>query len=274
MVNLAIAYPLLLVALTALAIYVQVTSSKLSLPLSTGTTVLTIILPLVAAANVFYTPLLHRILRSRVSSLAIQQLLPIALQVIQGVLTVVLATLSAEGFVPGKLLECSLEGNWQRLYSARDGNAIQRIQNSFNCCGLRSNKDRDIPGGHCPVKHDNKNKNIECLGPWRAAEQRTAGLEFTVVVVVGILQLIHLALFRLRNSGGARARIGYKRLTQSIGANPHEGLLENEAANDDGDDAAAGEDGPDGGRRDYGTLEDGSNHRIEPTGLGEERNNW
>ncbi|KAI1213710.1 uncharacterized protein F4807DRAFT_408787 [Annulohypoxylon truncatum] len=270
MVNLALAYPILLLAAIAVAIYVQVTSSTLSLPLPTGATVLAIILPVIAAANVFYTPLLHRFLRSRFSSLATQQLLPIALQVIQGILTVVLATLSAQGFVPGRLLECSLEGNWQRLYSANDGQSIMRIQDAFNCCGLRSTKDRDWPKTHkCLETYPGRSTN--CLVPWQAAEQRTAGLEFAVVVVVGMLQLIHLAFFRLRNSGGARARLGYRRLTQSVGANPNEGLLENQAADDDEDDAGVGESGIQNGRRD---LEDGPNHRIEPTGLGEESNNW
>ncbi|KAI1454101.1 hypothetical protein F4805DRAFT_440740 [Annulohypoxylon moriforme] len=271
MVNLAIAYPILLLASIAVAIYVQVTSSTLSLPLSTGTTVLTIILPFIAAANVFYTPLLHRFLRSRFSSLATQQLLPIALQVIQGILTVVLATLSAQGFVPGKLLECSLEGNWQRLFSAKNARAIQQIQDSFNCCGLRSTKDRDWPLHQCTASY--KDRTTGCLVPWQAAEQRTAGLGFAAVVVVGVLQLIHLALFRLRNSGGARARLGYRRITQSVGANPHEGLLEDQTV-DDENDAAAGESGVNGGRHDYGTLGDNPNHRIEPSGLGEEGNNW
>ncbi|KAI0900655.1 hypothetical protein F4806DRAFT_164250 [Annulohypoxylon nitens] len=272
MVNLALAYPLLLLAAIAVAIYVQVTSGTLSLPLSTGTTVLTIILPIIAAANVFFTPLLHRFLQSRTRSLATQQLLPIALQLIQGILTVVLATLSAQGFVPGKLLECSLEGNWQRMYSAKDDQALQRIQDSFNCCGLRSTRDRDFPRTHqCLTTYPSR--TISCLDPWRAAEQKTAGLGFAAIVVVGVLQLIHLALFRLRNSGGARARLGYRRLTQSVGANPNEGLLQSQTVEEE-DDTAAEQDGTNGSRRDYGTLEDGANHRVQPSGLGEESNNW
>ncbi|KAI0837267.1 hypothetical protein F5Y06DRAFT_271209 [Hypoxylon sp. FL0890] len=275
MVNLAIAYPLLLVALTAVAIYVQVTSSTLSLPISTGTSVLTIILPFLAAANVFYTPLLQLFLKKKVNSAALQQLTPVALQVIQGVLTVVLATLAAERFVPGQLLECSLEGTWMRMWKAHDGRAIERIQDAFNCCGLRSTKDRDWPRLQCsslyPARHNS------CLVPWRTSMQRTAGLEFAVAVAVGILQLIHLALFRLRNSGGARARGGYRRLVQSVGADPRQGLLENgvaEAADADEGHGAAGEDAANGNHRDYGTVEDGPNHRLEPSGLGEEGNNW
>lgn len=275
MVNLAIAFPLLLVALTAVAIYVQVTSSTLSLPISTGTTVLTIILPFLAAANVFYTPLLQRYLQKNVRSLALQHLSPVALQIIQGVLTVVLATLAAQGFVPGQLLECSLEGKWMGMWRAQDGRSIQRIQDAFNCCGLRSIKDRDWPRDQCRKSYPSRQDS--CLAPWSASMQRSSGLEFGVVVAVGILQLIHLALFRLRNSGGARARGGYRRLVQSIGADPRQGLLENGAAEvaevDEGD-QAAGNDGANGNSRGYGTTEDSPNHRIEPSLLGEDGNTW
>ncbi|KAI1417874.1 hypothetical protein F5Y13DRAFT_32801 [Hypoxylon sp. FL1857] len=283
MANLALAFPLLLIALTALAIYVQVTSSTLSLPISTGTTVLTIILPFLAAANVFYTPLLQRYLGNRVRSAALQQLSPVALQVIQGVLTVVLATLTAQGFVPGQLLECSLEGHWMRMWKDKDGRAIERIQDAFNCCGFRSIKDHDwpapVPGPPTPPRCRTlyPGRHDACLAPWRASMQRSAGLEFTVVVAVGILQLIHLALFRLRNSGGARARGGYRRLVQSVGADPRQGLLENgttEVAQAEEGDGAAGEDGANGNRQGYGTVEDGPSHRLEPSGLGEDGNNW
>ncbi|KAI1401241.1 hypothetical protein F4819DRAFT_508571 [Hypoxylon fuscum] len=276
MMNLAILYPILLVILAAVAIYVQVTASTLSLPLSTGTTVLTILLPFLAAANVFYTPMLHRTLRQKItSSPAFLQLLPIALQVIQGVLTVVLATLAAEGFA-GPTLECGLEGNWQRLWRANDGRAIERIQDSFNCCGLRSMKDKDWPKLQC--SNFNKGRHDSCLVPWRASMQRSSGFEFGIAVIVGVLQLVHLALFQLRNSGGRSARIGYRRIAQVVGAGPSEALLEdgNADGDDEGGTGAESNGGPGDGRGEYGSLDDGPNHRIEPTGLGDgqEQNNW
>ncbi|KAI1381128.1 hypothetical protein F4677DRAFT_402223 [Hypoxylon crocopeplum] len=271
MVNLQIVQPLLLVALAAIAIYVQVRSSTLSLPLSTGTTVLTIILPFLAAANVFYTPRLNSILRQRIISSPALQLLPIALQLIQGVLTVVLATLAAEGFAPGQTLECGLEGNWQHLWTAHDGHAIERIQDALNCCGLHSIKDRDWPRDQCQKLYSGR--HVACIDPWRANMQRTAGLEFTVAVAVGILQLIHLALFRLRSSGAGNAREGYRQITQRISANPREGLLEDGVA-DDGDNGngAEGSGETSNGHSGYGALDDGP--RIAPSNLGDEHNNW
>ncbi|KAI2777161.1 hypothetical protein F4815DRAFT_482182 [Daldinia loculata] len=269
MVNLAIAFPLVLLALAAVAIYVQVTSSNLSLPISTGTTVLTIILPFIAAANIFYTPLLGQLFRQRVtSSPTLLRFLPVVPPVLQAILTVVLATLAAEGFSSGQVIDCGLEGNWQRLWRAHDDRAIQRIQDTFNCCGLRSVVDRDSPRGRCEKLHDDRSNS--CLVPWRATMQRSAGLEFGVAVAIGIVQLIHLVLFGLRNSG-SNSRARYIRFT---GPDTHEGLLENGTADeeDGGQVEGNGENG--GNRSNYGTAGDEPNHRLEPSGLGEERNNW
>ncbi|KAI1382790.1 uncharacterized protein F4822DRAFT_97046 [Hypoxylon trugodes] len=279
MVNLAIVPPILLIVLLAVAIYVQVTSSNLSLPLATGTTVLTIILPLIAAANIFYTPILRGILlRRAASSPVLQRLLPAGLQLFQGVLTVVLATLAAEGFVPGGQLDCSLNNNWQRLYSAHDDRAIERIQDAFNCCGLNTMKDRSAPQGQCRTLFPNR--HTRCLEPWRAAEQRTAGFQFAVVVLAGILQLVNLASFAFRGSRNSNSRFGYRRIAQVVGVDTtEERLLEDGEAEVDegGNGAAAGGDGTNGARRDYGGTGNGGTHyRVEPSSFGNssERNQW
>ncbi|KAI1759122.1 hypothetical protein GGR53DRAFT_177509 [Hypoxylon sp. FL1150] len=262
---------LLLVGFTAVAIYVQVTSSTLSFPLSTGTTALTIVLPLLAAANLFGTDLIHRILPRRASaSLAFQLYLPIVLQLIQGVLTVVLATLTAEGFTP---IDCILEDRWQRLYSANDDRAIERIQDTFSCCGLRSIVDRTAPRGRCHEIY--KDRHDSCLSPWRASMQRSAGLDFAVALAVGVLQLIQLALFTLRSSEGGRARTGYERTSQDTRRGPSERLLGNgsTSGDDEGTDPEVNDRSSDS-RRDYGTAEDGP--RIQPSHLGDgsEENTW
>ncbi|KAI0131430.1 hypothetical protein F4814DRAFT_445566 [Daldinia grandis] len=269
MVNLAIAFPLVLLALTAVAIYVQVTSSNLSLPISTGTTVLTIILPFIAAANIFYTPLLRRLFQQRVaSSPTLLRLLPVVPPVLQAILTVVLATLAAEGFSSGQVTDCTLESNWQRLWIGHDDRALQRIQDTFNCCGLRSVVDRDSPRKLCKELHNDRGSS--CLVPWRATMQRSAGLEFGVVVAVGIVQLIHLVFFGLRNSG-SNSRAGYRRF---IDPDTREGLLENGTADEDSGGQVEGNGENGGNRSNHGTAGDGANHRLEPSSLGEEGNNW
>jgi len=170
--------------LTCHGSYLQVTSSSLSLPISTGTTVLTILLPLFAAANVYFTPVLNRLFGS---SRGYQQFLPSALHILQGGLTLIIITLAFQGFLPGQLLDCALNGNWQRLYSNHDRQAIERIQNTFDCCGLKSVKDRTWPeGNQC---HQIYGRNTPCIQPWRASMQRTSGLEFAVAVIVGLIQV-------------------------------------------------------------------------------------
>ncbi|CAJ2511186.1 Uu.00g068110.m01.CDS01 [Anthostomella pinea] len=269
MFRLTIIFPILVAALIALAIYVQVTSSSLSLPLSTGTTVITILLPLIAAANVFYTPILDRIL-PRGKYPALQQLLPPALQIIQAVLTTIVATLAFEGFLPSQNLNCNLEGNWQQLWHEHDGRGIERIQDSFNCCGLNSVRDRAWPRDHC---QDFYNRHSSCAAPWRATMQRNAGLEFGVAVAVGLIQLVHLALSRLRNAQNRRAR-DFKRITHNPEADSSDRLIEDGQPVEEAD-GAEGNGGQDGSRRGYGAISDGgSAPRIEPSGLGEERNQW
>jgi hypothetical protein len=169
--------------LTYYGSYLQVTSSSLSLPISTATTVLTILLPFFAAANVYFTPVLNRLFAS---SRGYQQFVPSALHIFQGGLALIIATLAFQGFLPGQLLDCGLEGKWQRLYSSHDRQAIERIQNAFDCCGFRSVKDRTWPRDQCGESYG---RDTACLQPWRASMQRTSGLEFALTVIIGLIQV-------------------------------------------------------------------------------------
>ncbi|KAI0596083.1 hypothetical protein F4775DRAFT_566422 [Biscogniauxia sp. FL1348] len=268
MLSSVIIYPLLIVVLAAVAIYVQVTSSTLSLPISTGTTVLTIILPFIAAANIFFTPALARLLARR-GVPDIQQLVPHALQIIQGVVTIIIATQSFEGFVPGQSLTCNLQGNWQHLWSGHDGRAIERIQDSFNCCGLYSVKDRAWPPNNCEQLY---NRHVSCAAPWRASMQRTSGLGFGVAIAIGLIQLVHLALYRLRSTSGGGAR-GYLRLPQGFSSSPSDRLIEHgDVEADEGEPEQNGN--QNGSSRSYGAIDDGRPPRVEPSGLGEDANQW
>ncbi|KAI1427520.1 hypothetical protein F5Y12DRAFT_156611 [Xylaria sp. FL1777] len=273
MSRLIIAVPLLMVASIGIAIYVQVTSSTLSLPISTGATVLTILLPFFAIANLFYTPVLNRLARSS----TIQQLLLPTLHVVQGVLTVVIATLAAQGFVPGQPLKCVLEGNWQRLWQNHDGRAIERIQNTFECCGLRSLVDRSWPkqpqNPHaCEQIY---NRDTFCVGPWTASMQRTSGLQFAVAVLTGIVQLAHLVYLRRREGRGSAAR-DFKRIAEPAEAGENGRLIEEPYH--DGDDSGVSVDHSPS----QSTLpaaqaaQDQAPHRVEPSGLGrsDEANEW
>lgn len=96
--------------------------------------------------------------------------------------------------LPPETLRCSLNDTWGRLFGNiehRDGRAIRAIQDSFNCCGLNSVKDRAFPFGEpstCAVVYD---RTKSCFGPWRQAEQVNAGLLLLVAVVVFIVKVFH-----------------------------------------------------------------------------------
>ncbi|KAI0970914.1 hypothetical protein F4678DRAFT_435074 [Xylaria arbuscula] len=267
MSKLFIAFPLLMVALIGIAIYVQVTSSTLSFPISTGTTVLTILLPLFAVANLLYTPILSRLAGPPI----LQQLLSPGLHVLQGGITIVIATLAAQGFVPGRALNCALEGNWQQLWQNHDGRAIERIQNAFDCCGLHSIRDRTWPQQNCGEIY---NRDTPCGLPWTASMQRTSGLQFAVAVLTGIIQLAHLVYLRRLRARNSIDR-DFKHIAEPAEAGESQRLIE-EPYNDGDDSGVSVDQSPT-----QSTLpssqaaQDNASHRVEPSGLGRnEANEW
>ncbi|KAI0403468.1 hypothetical protein F4802DRAFT_571526 [Xylaria palmicola] len=268
MSRIVIAFPLLVVALIGVAIYVQVAASTLSLPISTATTVLTILLPLFAAANIVYTPVLARLAAK--SPTAQQLLLAPALHVLQGGLVVVLATLAAQGFAPGPALNCGLEGSWQRLWHTHDGRAIQRIQDAFECCGFHSVRDRAWPPDRdlqCSVLYD---RHTACDAPWRASMQRTSGLQFAVAVLAGIIQLAHLVYLRRRAARDGDAQ-DFRRLPRHIEQGQSDRLIEEPYH--DGDDEVVGVD--DDASEATPPAAENNAPRVEPSGLGrDEANEW
>ncbi|KAI1352793.1 hypothetical protein F5Y01DRAFT_278677 [Xylaria sp. FL0043] len=267
MSKLIIAFPLLMVALIGIAIYVQVTSSTLSFPISTGTTVLTILLPLFAIANLFFTPVFNRFPGPPI----LQQLLLPALQVLQGGLTVIIATLAAQGFVPSQPLRCTLEGSWQELWRTHNGRAIERIQNAFDCCGFHSVVDRPWPRDHCAQIY---HRDTSCDAPWTASMQRTSGLQFAVAVLAGIIQLAHLVYLRRREGRGFMTR-DFKRHAEPAGAGESGRLIEGPYHDNDDSGVSVDQSPPQSNFPAVQAGEDEAPHRVEPSGLGrDEANEW
>ncbi|KAJ8126004.1 hypothetical protein O1611_g7634 [Lasiodiplodia mahajangana] len=257
--KLIVAFPLVILALIGIAIYVQYASSTLLLPISTGITVLTILLPLFAAANIIYTPILNRLVRSR----AILQLLLPALHVLQGVLTVVIATLAAQGFADGRTLKCGLELSWQRWWQNHDGRSIERVQNALECCGFNSVVDRTWPREQCEEIYG---RHTSCAAPWHASMQRTSALQFAVAVLAGIMQLAYLAYLKQQENSNKAAQ-DFKRF-------PHdsERLIEEEYHDSD-DEADSVDESPSNSASP--ATQDEAPHRVEPSGLGrDEANEW
>jgi hypothetical protein len=103
------------------------------------------------------------------------------------VFEVTLATLSGTYLAPTGSLNCGLEETWLRLFQAKDSRAVRRIQDDFDCCGLRSTRDRawPFPGQDNTVDScwQRFQRDRSCLTSWRSEEQRIAGLLVLVTVL-------------------------------------------------------------------------------------------
>lgn len=172
--------------------YEHVSSFALSLPLKPGLTFVTILLPLLAGANLLSLPYLTS-KGPRRSGSVLGFLHPVVPQVLQGIVTTVLATLYFSDVVPSASMGCELSTQWQHLFRTKDERAIRAIQEAFQCCGFRTVKDMAWPfpptAVQCPARFD---RSLACQGPWTSALQRSAGVNFGVVAAVGIIQVSHL----------------------------------------------------------------------------------
>ncbi|OLN87159.1 hypothetical protein CCHL11_03647, partial [Colletotrichum chlorophyti] len=169
---------------------VHISSTDLSLPFSPFLSFLPILLPIIGAANAFYYPrLLFNASRSPARS---EQLFPAIIQSLQGILTTALAVLFLQSALPGDDLNCSLSTTWQRMFAAKDEYSIRRIQDSLNCCGLNSVKDRAWPFDadvQCPQRFG---RDTPCMGRWRETTMRNAAIDLAIVLAVGVLQVLTL----------------------------------------------------------------------------------
>ncbi|KAH7021091.1 uncharacterized protein B0I36DRAFT_333761 [Microdochium trichocladiopsis] len=306
----AIIFYVVVLGLTAVAIYVQVTASYLSLPIPQPTSILVILLPWIAAAINFCTRLTNtttptnkRLSRyhaaaARAPIIRLARAALPMLQVFQGILTVVLATLLSQTMTQnGPTTGCLAQGTWQGMWSAHDRRGIERIQDAFDCCGLNSVKDRAWPrDGTCSSLYG---RNSACGKPWEAALRRGSALDFGVCLVLGFIQLWQVSRFFLSRGGGAWAELGrgdggsngYRQLpppNENTQTAEDSRLLEDVSDNEEEDIYRAPEHGGErvndqtrlagnqNSRGDsYGAVENGGTSAVVvPTGLGHEANAW
>ncbi|KAL4803792.1 hypothetical protein BDV18DRAFT_144447 [Aspergillus unguis] len=116
------------------------------------------------------------------------------------VLITTLATLALSYLFPSQILTCHLESQWQSLFQHKDAQAIRTIQDRYQCCGLRSIRDRAWPfkdGTHednaCELQ---LGYTRPCLGLW-SGQQRSASW-FVFAAAVGIF-LLKIGLVQLSN---------------------------------------------------------------------------
>ncbi|KAM0251102.1 hypothetical protein ACHAQJ_008347 [Trichoderma viride] len=247
-------------------------SAHLSLPISSAVTILTVLLPIISFLNSFiYPSLLHS---ARNSSNPLRRLSPTILQTLQGLLTTVLATLLFEDVVPSTTVECLLDNQWLRMFRGHNGESIRLIQDTLNCCGLNSVKDRayPFPKTGASTCAEMFGRNQACRGPWRSALHSSAGADFGVVVAVGLLQILSLLMTREgTNWWTAWRSVGWHR-QQNVSHRETRPLL---AGIPDADEVIEQqEDSHPRGYQSLPSTEDGNRPRVEPSAINQEANVW
>lgn len=183
-----------------MAAYALQTSNALTLPVPNILSALGLALPPLAGLAL-ETSLSMTTAAARTKPDA-QHIRPYVLQLVAAFFLIyeaVLATLAGSHLAPVAGLDCALRERWQHLFRTKDGPAIRAVQDRFDCCGLASPRDMAWPfpsaadgrgSDACLVRYD---RTAACLGPWREAERRVAGLLLGVALGVFIWQVSNLA---------------------------------------------------------------------------------
>jgi hypothetical protein len=274
MIHPTVLYLTLSLALLIIAVIVHVRSSNLSLAISPAVSIIAIILPIVGFLNTACYPGFRRATKSSPNRVA--QLGPLVVQVLQALITTILATLLLERAVPSDVTNCMMENQWMSMFRAHDAGSIRRIQDAFDCCGLNSVRDRAYPfpgtaPSNCAATYG---RRTACREPWQGALQTTALADFVVVVGVGVIQI--MGLFIVKEGANWRNAWGVNRSGE--GNQHHESrrpLLIDRERDVVEEEEEAEPDRPDRESQGYGSLNvNDAGPRVVPSSVVVERNNW
>lgn len=167
-----------------------------SLPISTVTATATIILPVITAVSLRGAQRLS--IRANGSNARAKMSFSwsaITVFVLLIIYETAIATLALTHMAPPSELICGLERQWGALFSTKNADAIQRIQEQLQCCGFRSVQDRAWPfpdrSHTARACVETFGRNTSCLGGWRQMEQVTGGLILLIAVVTLLLKVRH-----------------------------------------------------------------------------------
>ena len=170
---------------------------SLSLPISTVTATATIILPLLTGAGIYRAQtVIARPNKSHGPNDFPFSWETLVVTMLLIIYDAVIATLSLTHMAPPGDLQCHLDRQWGQLYSDKDAEAIRRIQDAHQCCGLHRVKDKAWPfqdknhGIDACVKMFGRQES--CFGEWRRDEQVAAGLMLLVAVLTFLVKAIHI----------------------------------------------------------------------------------
>ncbi|RDL36032.1 Uncharacterized protein BP5553_06644 [Venustampulla echinocandica] len=267
--------PILLLILTAVAGYSFSKIRSLSLPIPEALALFTVVLPIITGISVQSAyGIIQRSTRKKKHQIAIPLIAVVGFQLYE----TIVATLALTHMLPPSSLRCGLETKWGNLYRSKNAEAIRRIQDSLNCCGLNSVRDRAFPFGspsHCDEVFGRSNS---CFGEWRQQEQLHAGLLLLVALVVFAVKVVSITSFLSTSSWTRSGLLRYfKQLGFHNSGNQQEdsraeirGLIEEGSApapyRDDPTESAHSPPGS--------NTAESQGPRVEPSQLVDDRNEW
>ncbi|KAI9925478.1 hypothetical protein ASPWEDRAFT_173151 [Aspergillus wentii DTO 134E9] len=141
---------------------------------------------------------------------------------LHSIASTIIATIVLTYLFPNNIFSCHLEQQWQAFFQSRDATAIRAIQDTFQCCGLRSIHDRAWP-----FKDRNHGDNAceqqygyrqSCLLPWGEQQRVISWMVFTAAVLVWAVK-VGFFLFDRRQASwmstqSSRGAVEYQRITQ------------------------------------------------------------
>ncbi|KAF2190802.1 hypothetical protein K469DRAFT_657411 [Zopfia rhizophila CBS 207.26] len=211
-----------LIIATALAAYASSRSNRRSVPipssLSGFTTALPVIAGLLLEGGYDFTRHQERHTRTPRGQTPRPPLV-IVVNTLIFIYSSVVITLLGTHAAPPSDLDCNLDRRWSTLFRHKNSEAIRTIQDAFNCCGLRSARDRAWPFQDRDHGVDACEKAFGrtsgCFGPWRGEEQRVAGLLMGVVGLVFVWQFVIIVTPTRRTSWFHR--VLPERLSRALG---------------------------------------------------------
>jgi hypothetical protein len=166
----------------------------LGLPIPDALALFTVVLPIITGISMQgLWGLIQRTSKTEPFQLSIPLVAVLAFQLFY---ETVVGTLALTYILPPSSLRCGLNDMWQSYFVVKDGHAIQRIQDTFNCCGLNTVLDRAFPfeDQHASQCAQVFGRTESCFGPLRKLEQTQAGLLLLVAVLVFVVKVSLLDL--------------------------------------------------------------------------------
>ncbi|KAH8426523.1 uncharacterized protein LDX57_004258 [Aspergillus melleus] len=210
-----------------------------SLPLPSWLPVITTLLPPLTVTVLAAISIL--IPRTRANATAATNVAQRALFLIDqahSILSTIIATLALAYLFPENILSCRLEQQWQTYFSARNAGAIRSIQDTFQCCGLRSTHDRAWPFKDRTHGDDACERQLgfrqSCFAPWREEQRSVSWMIFVAAVLVWAVKVGYIQVVRRRNASwmetrASRGNTEYQRITNAERREiEHDGDLEND----------------------------------------------